>query len=430
VLHLICVSAKQTTSGRKPLASVRYRWVLALALVECGGHIDGSGVSGSVTAGGERGGSQSSGSAIGATNSDAQCSQGGLGASSGSASADSTGGIGGGGGNSGPTSASRGSCDGSRRVMKLASASPSYPNQVAVDATSLYWIAGGNLQKVAVGGGTPITLASGPSAAVAMAIDPTSVYWTAGDAVLKVPLGGGTPSTLATGQSSPQGIAVDAANVSWANSGTNDDGSVMKMPLCGGTPVALAVARNGPWAIALAAGSAVWAEQGTVWKIGLNGGTPTALASTPGLTAMAVDRPEEHRRVERALAHRNRAGRGVVVLDDALFRGRPYRRRHDHARRRRWQYALHHRLGSPRLRDRGGRNEHLLGDRKRFDENQPKLDNELKASRKPKPAAPGKRHSPQPQRHRIAGNRRSPRPCFDWIAGKGRSPQPRGVDVR
>jgi hypothetical protein len=123
-----------------------------------------------------------------------------------------------------------------------------------------------------------------------MAIDPTSAYWTAGDAVFKVPLGGGTPSTLAAGQSSPQGIAVDAANVYWVNSGTNGDGSVMRMPLCGSTPVALAVARNGPWAIALAAGSAVWAEQGSVWKIGLSGGTPTALASTPDLVAMAVDR--------------------------------------------------------------------------------------------------------------------------------------------
>jgi hypothetical protein len=44
---------------------------------------------------------------------------------------------------------------------------------------------------------------------------------------MKVPLGGGTPMTLASGQSSAGSIVVDATSVYWVNNTAN--GTVMKL---------------------------------------------------------------------------------------------------------------------------------------------------------------------------------------------------------
>lgn len=94
---------------------------------------------------------------------------------------------------------------------------------VAVDGTSVYWANPDGVMKVALGGGTPVTLAS-DKLARDIAIDASSVYWTSGDTtantighggVMKVPLGGGTPVTLASDQVGPSSIAVDPASVYW-----------------------------------------------------------------------------------------------------------------------------------------------------------------------------------------------------------------------
>jgi hypothetical protein len=113
-----------------------------------------------------------------------------------------------------------------------------------VDATSVYWTnEGGAVMKVALDGGTPVTLASGQRVPNAIAVDATGVYWTNYDAgvgaVMKVGLDGGTPVTLAAGQPGPNAIAVDATSVYWTNEGTHDttvwpvtynvDGTVMKV---------------------------------------------------------------------------------------------------------------------------------------------------------------------------------------------------------
>ena len=67
-------------------------------------------------------------------------------------------------------------------------AAQAVPEAITVDATNVYWIeALGSVKKVALAGGTPVTLAAAPNNPGGIAVDATSVYWTdsAGGTVLK-----------------------------------------------------------------------------------------------------------------------------------------------------------------------------------------------------------------------------------------------------
>lgn len=89
---------------------------------------------------------------------------------------------------------------------------PAAPVAVAVDGTHVYWAAlgFGSVNEVPIGGGAATMLASEPGTSPdSVAVDGTHVYWaTRGGTVNKVRLGGGRVITLATGQTSPGSVAV------------------------------------------------------------------------------------------------------------------------------------------------------------------------------------------------------------------------------
>jgi hypothetical protein len=126
---------------------------------------------------------------------------------------------------------------GGTAVVLASGLANSFPLQVAVDATSVYWASNAanvniaTLQRVDKNGGTPTTLAEYETTINAFVIDATNAYWTtgAGD-VMQTLLAGGASTTLAYSQDDPTNLAVDGTSLYWTTSG----GSVQKLPLAGG----------------------------------------------------------------------------------------------------------------------------------------------------------------------------------------------------
>ncbi len=94
---------------------------------------------------------------------------------------------------------------------------------LAVDDAYVYYVDGGTLKRVPIGGGSPLAVASGFSNTVTLKVDSGNVYATVSPAngpigsVIRAPAGGGAAVTLATSQNDPWGMAIDDACVYWAN---------------------------------------------------------------------------------------------------------------------------------------------------------------------------------------------------------------------
>jgi hypothetical protein len=166
---------------------------------------------------------------------------------------------------------------------------------LAVDATNVYWSAGGDLKTVALTGGTPTVLA--PGTAVAIAVDATNVYWAdKAGSIYKVPIGGGAATVVASWQGIPAGLAIDATNVYWTSS-LKGQGTVLQAPIAGGPAVVLASAQNDPRSIVVDATSVYWGNAGgspaygSVMKVPIGGGAALQLAtSMTGPTGLAIDK--------------------------------------------------------------------------------------------------------------------------------------------
>jgi hypothetical protein len=212
------------------------------------------------------------------------------------------------------------------------------PDHIAVDATSVYWVAGGSLWRVPIGGGMgekipnpsnvvgvlavpPNVLVAFGDSSVAMmpsgggnlspvvpsgssvpygsgnlAADSTVVCGHDYQTIVKSPLAGGPTVTLVSYQNGIGDMAVDAANVYWT---VTNDGSVLKTPLDGNSPpYALASLQSYPTSIAVDASNVYWTNHdgasscagGAVMKVAIAGGPPVTLASNqPAADGIAID---------------------------------------------------------------------------------------------------------------------------------------------
>jgi hypothetical protein len=194
---------------------------------------------------------------------------------------------------------------------------------VAVDATSVYSSSPIGLQKVAIDGGTPVSLWSTPMPATSSdmigvpyviavangrlyaAFNPSSsTGGTPAGSIQFIPVGGGNPVTIYSAQNAwITSIAVDSTNIYWTNYGSmepnNTNGVVMRMPLGGGTATTIASGQHDPAAIAVDGTNVYWGNAGTqsagyldgsIMKAPLDGGTPVTLATGGGgVYGIAVD---------------------------------------------------------------------------------------------------------------------------------------------
>jgi hypothetical protein len=143
------------------------------------------------------------------------------------------------------------------------------PAHIALDGQYVYFTTvDRTVKKVPIAGGATTTVAMLGAPALGIAVDGNGVYLVAGDAdtVLNAPLsGGGSPSTLASNQNNPMAIAIDPVNAYF----TTFDGSVKQVPLAGGPVTVLATGRNTFMpAITVDAHSVYWLEGSTVMSLG------------------------------------------------------------------------------------------------------------------------------------------------------------------
>jgi hypothetical protein len=137
---------------------------------------------------------------------------------------------------------------------------------VAVDATNVYWASMDGVFRCAIAGcgGTPTLLSNVVNALTTgpIVVDATNAYWTkdSGGTVMQCPLGNCNAGlkVIASTQAAPLGIAVSVTDVYF----TTFD-AVMRVPIGGGAPVMVAPETgNRPWGITLDAANAYWALQG------------------------------------------------------------------------------------------------------------------------------------------------------------------------
>lgn len=130
----------------------------------------------------------------------------------------------------------------------------------AVGGSDIFFLQNAQLMKVAKTGGVPTVFATVPDQYNAqLAVDATSVYWV-GDTALKFPIAGGAPVTLAaaTGTNFGTSITQDATYLYWARTFPVPS-AIVRVPKAGGAIQTVVPARN-VTAMAVSGSRLVWLD--------------------------------------------------------------------------------------------------------------------------------------------------------------------------
>jgi hypothetical protein len=203
------------------------------------------------------------------------------------------------------------------------------PCAVAVDETNVYWVDPGQfaVMRVALAGGTPVTVATSEQSVCAIAVDDTYIYYpvdsysSSGNTVMQVvktavsgtptPLGSvpdyvtalasdgktlywtelspglvmqaatsdvGGATSFAIGQDNPRGIATYGTRVYWT---AGEDGGVVVTSGSAGPAKTIVTGQNTPWGIAVSDAGVYWVDDmgGQVMRLAPGSSTPTVLAA-------------------------------------------------------------------------------------------------------------------------------------------------------
>ncbi len=159
------------------------------------------------------------------------------------------------------------------------------PFGFVVGSGGVYWT-GLGVWQVPLDGGAVSKIAP---AGAGIAVNATDVYWTGDTTVMRMPIGGGAPVTIASGLTEPAFLAIDA-NRAYVMDGT--DGTVKTVPLTGGAPVTLTTAAPDSFSaldFAVGAAGVYWSSMTGLAQLPLGGGSTTPITAVGEPWGIATD---------------------------------------------------------------------------------------------------------------------------------------------